>query len=86
MSLIRVGHTNLLSYGHSYFIAAKDELIKYEKDNLINNALANRISGADQNTWQKFIKSSDDKPKKKGKRKMTRAELEGINARLGRIM
>jgi len=87
MTMIRAGHPESLSYGHSYFMAAKEEYEMFNKEQLKLSAFAHRISKADQKDWVKFVGNDDKKSPdgKKKKRKMTDAELKSINARLGRI-
>ena len=88
MTMIRAGHTESLSYGHSYFVAAKEEYETFTREQLKMNAFANRVSQAEQKDWVKFVNNDTEKKPKNGKRekrKMTAEELRSINARLGRI-
>ena len=77
-ALIRVGHANILTYGYSFFKDVSEELTEHEQSTLTMTAYANRVAGASNEDWKKFIASSTPKQEVKERKKMSLADHKKI--------
>lgn len=65
----------MFEYGYNLFETAVEEIAEHQQATLINLAYAHRVSGANKEDWQKFIKANEAKkpptPKEKKPPKKT---------------
>ncbi len=75
-ALIREGHSDIMSYGFSFFDISVQELETHKRNTVVDAAFATRIASAKNEDWTSFVSGNTEKikPPTKPKRIVTESE------------